>query len=123
MQSQGGASCLKHFADKNQERQRGSVDFEMGDRTMREIYLPALKAAVQEGGAMAVMTAYNKFRGQYCSQNDLLLKTILKGEWGFSWRSCRWLRHRHHIPCARDTVASAEWLKNTRPFPERKSDS
>ena len=83
VQAQGVASCVKHFAGNNQERQRGSIDVEMDDRTMREIYLPAFKAAVQEGGALAVMTAYNKFRGQYCSQNDLLLNTILKGEWGF----------------------------------------
>ena len=83
VQAQGVASCVKHFAGNNQERQRGSIDVEMDDRTMREIYLPPFKAAVQEGGALAVMAAYNKFRGQYCSQNDLLLNTILKGEWGF----------------------------------------
>ncbi len=83
VQSQGVASCVKHFAGNNQERQRGSVDVEMDDRTLREIYLPAFQAAVQEGGTLGVMTAYNKFRGQYCSQNDLLVNTILKGEWGF----------------------------------------
>ncbi len=83
VQSQGVASCVKHFAGNNQERQRGSIDVEMDERTMREIYLPPFKAAVQEGGALAVMSAYNKFDGQYCSQNDLLLNTILKGEWGF----------------------------------------
>lgn len=83
VQSQGVASCVKHFAGNNQERQRGSINVEMDDRTLREIYLPAFQAAVQEGGALGVMTAYNKFRGQYCSQNDLLVNTILKGEWGF----------------------------------------
>ena len=83
VQSQGVASCVKHFAANNQETQRTSVDVEMDDRTLYEIYLPAFKAAVQEGGAWAVMSAYNKFRGQYCSENDLLLNTILKGQWGF----------------------------------------
>jgi len=83
VQAQGVASCVKHFAGNNQERQRNSIDVQMDDRTLREIYLPAFKAAVQEGGALAVMGSYNKFRGQYCCENDLLLNTILKGEWGF----------------------------------------
>ena len=51
---------------------------------LREIYLPAFKAAVVEGGAYAVMGAYsNQLRGQHCCQNDYLLNKILKGEWNF----------------------------------------
>jgi beta-glucosidase len=83
VQSHGVASCVKHFAANNQETQRGSIDVEMDERTLREIYLPAFRAAVQEGGAWAVMGAYNKFRGQFCCENDYLLNHILKGEWGF----------------------------------------
>jgi beta-glucosidase len=82
-QSQGVASCVKHFAANNQETARNSVNVEMDERTLREIYLPAFQAAVQEGGAWAVMSAYNKFRGAYCSENEYLLNTVLKGEWGF----------------------------------------
>ncbi|MGD1031455.1 MAG: glycoside hydrolase family 3 C-terminal domain-containing protein [Opitutaceae bacterium] len=83
VQLHGVASCVKHFAANNQETQRNSIDVEMDERTLREIYLPAFRAAVQEGGAWAVMGAYNKFRGQFCCQNDYLINRILKGEWGF----------------------------------------
>jgi beta-glucosidase len=84
IQSQGVASCIKHFAANNQEQDRDSVDVEVDERTLHEIYLPAFKAAVQEGGALAVMGAYNKLNGQYCCQNEILLNTILKGDWGFT---------------------------------------
>ena len=74
---------FKHFAASNQEVDRDTIDVEMSERALREIYLPAFKAAVQEGGALAVMGAYNEFRGQHCAENDYLLNKILKGEWGF----------------------------------------
>ncbi len=83
VQSHDVASCVKHFAANNQETQRTSVNVEMDERTLREIYLPAFRAAVQEGGAWAVIGAYNKFRGQFCCHNDYLLNRVLKGEWGF----------------------------------------
>jgi beta-glucosidase len=82
-QSQGVASCVKHFAANNQETARNSVNVEMDERTLREIYLPAFHAAVTEGSVWTVMTAYNKFRDAYCSENEYLNDTILKGEWGF----------------------------------------
>lgn len=83
VQSQGVASCVKHFAANNQEVDRDSINVEMDERTLREIYLPAFKAAVQEASVLAVMGAYNQFRGQHCTENDYLLNKILKGEWGF----------------------------------------
>jgi len=83
VQSHGVASCVKHFAANNQETQRGSINVEMDERTLREIYLPVFRAAVQEGGAWAVMGAYNRLRGQFCCENDYLINRILKGEWGF----------------------------------------
>jgi beta-glucosidase len=82
-QAQDVSSCVKHFAGNNQEFQRNSIDVEMDERTLREIYLPAFKAAVQEGGVLSVMGAYNKFRGQYCCENNYLLNKVLKGDWGF----------------------------------------
>jgi beta-glucosidase len=82
-QSQDVASCVKHFALNNQEFERGSINVEADERTLREIYLPAFKAAVQEGGVWTVMGSYNQFRGQHCCENDYLLNQILKGEWGF----------------------------------------
>ncbi len=82
-QAQGVASCAKHFAANNQEVQRGSINVEMDERTLREIYLPAFRASVQEAGVLSVMGAYNQFRGQHCCENDYLLNQVLKNEWGF----------------------------------------
>ncbi len=82
-QGQGISSCAKHFAANNQETERGTIDVEMDERALREIYLPAFRASVQEAGVLCVMGAYNKFRGQHCCENDYLLNKILKGEWGF----------------------------------------
>ena len=84
VQAHGVASCIKHFAANNQETRRGSINVEMDERTLREIYLPTFRAAVQEANVWAVMGAYNKFRGQYCCHNDYLLNRVLKGEWSFS---------------------------------------
>ena len=82
-QDQGTAVCIKHFAVNNQETNRGSVDAQVDERTLREIYLKPFERAVVEGGAMSVMPAYNKVNGDYCSENEHLLNEILRGEWGF----------------------------------------
>ena len=82
-QDQGTAVCIKHFAVNNQETNRGSVDAQLDERTLREIYLKPFERAVIEGGAMSVMPAYNKVNGDYCSENEHLLNEILRGEWGF----------------------------------------
>ena len=83
VQDQGTAVCIKHFAVNNQETNRGSVDAQIDERTLREIYLKPFERAVVEGGAMSVMPAYNKVNGDYCSENEHLLNEILRGEWGF----------------------------------------
>ena len=83
VQDQGTAVCIKHFAVNNQETNRGSVDAQVDERTLREIYLKPFESAVLEGGAMSVMPAYNKVNGDYCSENEHLLNEILRGEWGF----------------------------------------
>lgn len=83
IQGQGIAACVKHFAANNQEVERGRVSVELDERTLREIYLPAFKAAVTEANAWTIMSAYNKIRGVFCSESPYLLNTILKGEWKF----------------------------------------
>jgi beta-glucosidase len=83
IQSQHVAACIKHFAANNQEVNRGEINTIVDQRTLREIYLPAFKAAVQQGGAYTLMSAYNKVNGFWCSENDFLLNQILKKEWGF----------------------------------------
>jgi beta-glucosidase len=74
---------VKHFALNNQEVQRWDVDVVVDNRALHEIYLPAFKAAVTEGGAWAIMGAYNKYKGQHCCHNQYLLNDILKNEWNF----------------------------------------
>ncbi|WP_211352185.1 glycoside hydrolase family 3 C-terminal domain-containing protein [Dinghuibacter silviterrae] len=83
MQSQGISACVKHYLANNQEINRSHIDVEMSERALREIYLPGFKAAITEGGANTIMGAYNKFRGQFCTENAYLIDTILKKEWGF----------------------------------------
>ena len=83
IQSQHVAACVKHYAVNNQEIKRSSVSVNISERALREIYLPAFKAAITEGEAWTIMSAYNKVRGVYCSENSHLLKDILKGEWNF----------------------------------------
>ena len=83
LQSRDVACSVKHFAVNNQETNRTTVDVECSEHALREIYLPAFKAAVQEGGALTVMAAYNKFRGEFCAENNYLVRKILRNEWGF----------------------------------------
>jgi len=83
VQDNGMATCLKHFALNNQENNRGRINVIVGERAMREIYLPPFKAAVVEADAYGVMAAYNKVDGWWCAENDMLLNKILRDEWGF----------------------------------------
>jgi beta-glucosidase len=94
LQSHGVAACAKHYALNNQETNRGTVNVHVDERTMREIYLPAFKAAVTEAHVLSIMTAYNRVNGEYCSENDFLLNTVLKKDWNFQglvmtdWGGC-----------------------------------
>lgn len=83
VQQNGVAACVKHFALNNHEVNRHTTNVIVDDRALYEIYLPAFKAAVQEGKAWAIMGSYNLYKGQHCCHNQYLLNDILKGEWGF----------------------------------------
>ena len=83
VQKNGVAVSVKHYVLNNQELWRGHIDVELSDRALYEIYLPAFKAAVCQGGAWTVMGAYNKIRGQHACHNELTLNKILKGDWKF----------------------------------------
>lgn len=83
VQSNGVAACVKHFALNNHEVNRFNTNITVDDRALYEIYLPAFRAAVQEGGAWAIMGSYNLYRGQACCHNEYLLCDILRGEWGY----------------------------------------
>ena len=83
VQSKGVGTSLKHFAANNQEYQRSTINSEVDDRTLWEIYLPAFEAAVKKAKPWTVMCSYNKLNGKYAAENHRLLTEILKDEWGF----------------------------------------
>ena len=83
VQKNGVAVCVKHYALNNQENKRHYYNAIVDDRALYEIYLPAFKAAVLEGGAWSIMGAYNLFENQHLCHNDRMLNKILKEEWGF----------------------------------------
>lgn len=83
IQSKDVAACVKHWAVNNQETNRTSVDTYVSERALQEIYFPAFKAAVQEGGVYTIMGAYNKFRGVYCCESAYLLRDVLRDDWHF----------------------------------------
>mgnify|MGYP002521516824 CR=1 FL=1 len=82
-QKNGVACCLKHFALNNQEWDRFTVNVNVGERALREIYLPAFKKCVQQAGVWTMMGSYPIWNGQHLCHNDSLLNKILKKEWGF----------------------------------------
>ncbi|MBQ4174211.1 MAG: glycoside hydrolase family 3 protein, partial [Prevotella sp.] len=94
LQSKGVAACVKHYALNNDEEYRHQVNVIVNDRALHEIYLPAFKAAVQEGGAWAIMGAYNLYQNQHNCHNATMLNQILKKDWGFDgvvisdWGGC-----------------------------------
>ncbi len=83
IQSQGVGACLKHFAVNNQESHRLVVDAVVDERTLRELYLSGFEYASQHSSPWSVMAAYNQVNGTYCCDNEYLLTTILRDEWGF----------------------------------------
>ena len=94
LQSKGVAACVKHYALNNDEEYRHQVNVVISDRALHEIYLPAFKAAVQEGDAWSIMGAYNLYKDQHNCHNDIMLNKILKQDWGFDgvvisdWGGC-----------------------------------
>lgn len=94
LQSCGVAACVKHYALNNDEEYRHQVNVVISDRALHEIYLPAFKAAVQEGKAWSIMGAYNLYDGVHNCHNDKMLNKILKTDWGFDgavisdWGGC-----------------------------------
>ena len=94
LQSKGVAACVKHYALNNDEEYRHQVNVKISDRALHEIYLPAFKAAVQEGGAWSIMGAYNLYQGVHNCHNAPMMNKILKKDWGFDgvvisdWGGC-----------------------------------
>jgi beta-glucosidase len=89
-------ASAKHFAVNSIENTRFTVNVSVGARTLREVYLPHFEKVVREARVGSVMSAYNKVNGAYCAENALLLRDVLKGEWGF------------------DGFVESDWLLGTR---------
>ncbi len=82
-QSEGVACTVKHFAGNESEVDRMLADTIVDERALRELYLVPFELTVRDGGALGLMTAYNRLNGEYCADSTLLLTDILRGEWGF----------------------------------------
>ena len=83
IQKNGTVACPKHFAVNNQELRRMASDSILDEQTLREIYLTGFEIAVKEGKPLSIMSAYNKINGVYANENEWLLRTVLRDEWGF----------------------------------------
>jgi len=83
VQSHDVAVTVKHFVCNDTEIERMSVDVQIDDRPLRELYLRPFERAVKEGGAWGIMSAYNKLNGEHAAQHRGLLTDILRTEWGF----------------------------------------
>jgi len=83
VQSQGIGACVKHFVANDQEFERFTIDVDVDERSLREIYLPPFEAAVKEAGVKSVMGAYNFVNGDHACAHPDLLAGVLKDEWGF----------------------------------------
>ena len=94
LQSKGVSACVKHYALNNDEEYRHQVNVVVSDRALHEIYLPAFKAAVTEGGTWGIMGAYNLYQNQHNCHNKIMLNQILKGDWQYDgvvvsdWGGC-----------------------------------
>jgi beta-glucosidase len=104
MQDNGVGACPKHYIANDSETDRFTVDVQVDERPLRELYLAPFERAVEEGGAWTIMSAYNSVDGVTMTENDLL-ETPLNSEWGFDgvvisdWTAVRSL---DAIPAAQD---------------------
>ena len=83
LQSQGVVSTVKHFVGNDEEWRRMEINATMNEQTLREVYLQPFQKALNEGGAWAVMSAYNKLNGIQSTSNGRMQKAVLRNEWNF----------------------------------------
>ena len=83
VQSQGVASCIKHFVGNDTEFERMTIDSQIDERTLREMYLLPFEHAVRDAQVMSIMTSYNRINGPYAADSTWLLRDVLRGEWNF----------------------------------------
>lgn len=83
VQGAGVGATIKHYAGNESEIERTTVNSEIGEQALREVYLRPFEAAVKEAGVWAVMSGYNKLNGTYAAENKWLLSDVLREDWGF----------------------------------------
>ncbi|ELY95643.1 beta-glucosidase family protein [Natrialba taiwanensis] len=125
IQSAGVSATVKHYVANNQETNRYEVSADVSERALRELYLPAFRAAVEEGDVDAVMTAYNRVNGIYMSDHERLLSDVLKGEWDFDGLVVSdWWGTRSTVDAARAGLdLEMPGVELTEYFPEMDADS
>lgn len=83
LQERGIGACLKHLVANESETERHTVDSQVDDRTLRELYLLPFEIAVQDADPWSAMAAYNDVNGVPATEHDEINNGILKQEWGW----------------------------------------
>ncbi len=83
MQGTGTVACIKHYICNNEENDRFTVNVQVSERALREIYLPSFEMGVRDGGVWTVMSSYNRINGPFASASHYMLTDVLKRGWGF----------------------------------------
>lgn len=83
VENMGVGTSLKHFAANNQEIDRGTINAEIDEQTLREYYLKVFEIVLEHSDPATVMCSYNKINGIWASENKWLLTEILRNEWGY----------------------------------------
>ena len=111
IQSQGVGACPKHYAVNSQETERFSVDEQVSERALREIYLRGYERMVREAQPWSIMAAYNRVNGIYAQGHKLLLTDILRDEWGFNGIVITdWIGKRPDLPIEEEISAGDELM-------------
>jgi len=83
VQSNGVASCIKHLVGNDTEFERMTIDSQVDERTLREVYLFPFERAVKDAEVLSIMTSYNRINGPYAADSEWLLQDVVRDEWGF----------------------------------------
>ena len=83
LQGQGIGATIKHFAGNESEIERTTINSEVDERSLREVYLRPFEAAVKHAGTWGIMSSYNKLNGTYTAENGWLLTKVLRDDWGY----------------------------------------